>query len=119
MTAPLTFLDLFCGCGGFSLGLQRAGLKGLAAIDFNHEAIEVFRANFEGIPHVLERDLTRFSPAEFSKVQSEARALGYRVHAQIEDCVKLGVPQKRRRQLFAGKASLLPVAQSVGSPTRT
>ena len=21
----LTFIDLFCGCGGFSLGLQRAG----------------------------------------------------------------------------------------------
>jgi site-specific DNA-cytosine methylase len=49
MTAPLTFLDLFCGCGGFSLGLQRAGLKGLAAIDSNREAIQVFRANFKNI----------------------------------------------------------------------
>jgi DNA (cytosine-5)-methyltransferase 1 len=35
----LTFIDLFCGCGGFSLGLLRAGLTGLAAIDFNSEAI--------------------------------------------------------------------------------
>jgi tRNA/tmRNA/rRNA uracil-C5-methylase (TrmA/RlmC/RlmD family) len=39
MKTPLTFIDLFCGCGGFSLGLTRAGLKGLAAIDFNPEAI--------------------------------------------------------------------------------
>jgi DNA (cytosine-5)-methyltransferase 1 len=31
--AALTFLDLFCGCGGFTLGMQRAGLHCLAAID--------------------------------------------------------------------------------------
>ena len=47
MKKPPTFIDLFCGCGGFSLGLQRAGFKGLAAIDFNHEAIQVFQANFK------------------------------------------------------------------------
>jgi DNA (cytosine-5)-methyltransferase 1 len=38
MKSTFTFLDLFCGCGGFSLGLKRAGLKDLAAIDFNPEA---------------------------------------------------------------------------------
>lgn len=31
----LTFIDFFCGCGGFSLGLTRAGLRCLATIDFN------------------------------------------------------------------------------------
>jgi DNA (cytosine-5)-methyltransferase 1 len=185
MKSKLTFLDLFCGCGGFSLGLERAGLKGLAAVDFNHQAVEVFRANFPEIPHILEKDLTSFAPSElermigtkdvdlivggppcqgfstarqvdganhgerlkedsrrhlyreflryvkhfkpkvfvmenvlgirsasggiyFSKVQAEARALGYRVHAQIEDCVDLGVPQKRRRQLFIGTREGLP-----------
>ena len=39
MGPPLTFIDLFCGCGGLSLGLSRAGFKGLAAVDFNPEAI--------------------------------------------------------------------------------
>jgi len=34
----LTCLDLFCGCGGFSLGMQRAGFRVLAAIDHNAEA---------------------------------------------------------------------------------
>jgi DNA (cytosine-5)-methyltransferase 1 len=180
-----TFIDLFCGCGGFSLGLERAGFEGLAAIDFNREAIEAFKANFK-IPHILERDLTAFSPSDlqaligtdsvdlivggppcqgfstarqvdganhgerlkedprrhlykeylkfvahfrpkvfvmenvlgiqsasggiyFSKVQAEARALGYRVHAQVEECKKLGVPQKRRRQLFIGTREDLPL----------
>jgi DNA (cytosine-5)-methyltransferase 1 len=40
-----TFLDLFCGCGGFSLGLIRAGFQGLAAIDFNPQRIQVFDLN--------------------------------------------------------------------------
>ena len=32
----LTCLDLFCGCGGFSLGMERAGFRVLAAIDPTH-----------------------------------------------------------------------------------
>lgn len=35
-------------------------------------------------------------------VQAEARRLGYRVQAQVEEAWKLGVPQTRRRQLFIG-----------------
>jgi DNA (cytosine-5)-methyltransferase 1 len=44
----------------------------------------------------------------FSRVQRDARAIGYRVHAQVEDCVELGLPQKRRRQLFVGTRQGLP-----------
>jgi DNA (cytosine-5)-methyltransferase 1 len=198
---PLTCLDLFCGCGGFTLGMQRAGFHVLAAIDFNPEAIATLRANLverhhpELIPvtHALHRDLTRFHPEElarllsqpsttnpqppqvdvivggppcqgfslarrrdgsnhgqrlkhdprrhlyreflryveffqpkvfvmenvlglrtaaggeyFTRVQKEARALGYRVHGQIEDAWELGVPQKRRRQLVIGVRGDLP-----------
>jgi len=215
---PLTCLDLFCGCGGFSLGMERAGFRVLAAIDSNPEAIAVFKANFPDVPHALCEDLTHFSPEKlatllrssvaanvrstaphppgghplpigwgegrgeggvsivdvivggppcqgFSKarmrdganhgskrfvedsrrhlyreflryveffrpsvfvmenvlgirsavggeyltrVQKEARALGYRVHGQIEDAWELGVPQKRRRQLIIGVRNDLP-----------
>lgn len=31
----------------------------------------------------------------FTRVQNEARAIGYRVHAQTERASELGVPQKR------------------------
>lgn len=174
-----TFIDLFCGCGGFTLGMKHADFKCLAALDFNPQAVEVFKANFTDIPHILEKDLTQFTPQEleqligtrtldvivggppcqgfsqarqvdgtnhgnrivddprrhlyreflkfvshfkpkvfvienvlgirsaaggeyFTRVQSEGRALGYRVVPRIEDATKLGVPQMRRRQLFIG-----------------
>lgn len=53
MSGTPTFLDLFCGCGGFTLGLQRAGFRCLAAIDFNPEAIQVFRENLRSVPQIL------------------------------------------------------------------
>lgn len=182
---PLNFIDLFCGCGGFTLGMERAGFKCLAAIDFNFEAVATLQTNLSHIKHVLHRDLTTFGPNElseligvhhvdvivggppcqgfstarkvgganhgerlkddprrhlylellkyvsfyrpkvfimenvlgiktaaggeyFTRVQSEARALGYRVHGQVEDAWELGVPQKRRRQLIIGTRADIP-----------
>lgn len=181
----LNFIDLFCGCGGFTLGMERAGFQCLAAIDSNEEAIEVFRRNFPQVQHALEEDLTEFSPQEladrignqavdvivggppcqgfstvrqrdgansgprmvederrylyqkflgyveyfqpkvfvmenvlgiksadggqyFTRVQREARVIGYRVHPQTERAVALGVPQKRVRQLIIGTRLDLP-----------
>lgn len=181
----LNFIDLFCGCGGFTLGMERAGLRCLAAIDFNADAVATLHANLPHIEHVLCRDLTVYTPDElsaligvrhvdvivggppcqgfstarqvdganhgerlkddprrrlyqqllkyvsffapkmfvmenvlgiktaaggeyFTRVQAEARALGYRVHGQVEDSWELGVPQKRRRQLIIGTRSDIP-----------
>lgn len=64
----LTCIDLFCGCGGFSLGMARAGFTVLAAIDSNPEAITVFRKNFPEVARVLQRDLTGFPPPELAKL---------------------------------------------------
>jgi DNA (cytosine-5)-methyltransferase 1 len=182
----LTYIDLFCGCGGFSLGMRRAGFKCLAAIDFYSPATNTFKANLSDETLVLCEDLTKFTPEKlaarinsrevdvvvggppcqgfstarrcdganhgkyrliddkrrrlyrqflsyvgffrprifvmenvlgirsaadgkyFTAVQTEARRLGYRVHGQIEDAWKLGVPQRRRRQLFIGVRNDLP-----------
>lgn len=70
---PPTFIDLFSGCGGFSLGLEWAGLTCLAAIDFNESAIQTFRANHPEVPHVLLKDLTRFAPKELDKLLGSQR----------------------------------------------
>jgi DNA (cytosine-5)-methyltransferase 1 len=42
----LTFVDLFAGCGGFSLGLVEAGLDGLFAVEKASDAFRTFSANF-------------------------------------------------------------------------
>ena len=176
---PLTFIDLFCGCGGFSLGMERAGFECLAAVDFNKEAVATYKANFPKETIVLRKDLAKFSPDKLAAklgvntvdvivggppcqgfsnvrqvdaanhgrrvrrdkrrylfrvfleyvavfrprvfvmenvlgiqsaakgkfltlVQAEARRLGYRVQAQVEEAWHLGVPQSRRRRLFIG-----------------
>jgi len=44
--------------------MQRAGFRCVAAIDSNHEAIDVFGANFRSVAHALQKDLRKFGPAE-------------------------------------------------------
>jgi DNA (cytosine-5)-methyltransferase 1 len=44
VSAP-TFVDMFAGCGGLSLGLMQAGWKGLFAIEHNSNAFETLSAN--------------------------------------------------------------------------
>lgn len=43
---PYKFVDLFSGCGGFSLGLAMAGLQGQFAIERDAMAFETFSHNF-------------------------------------------------------------------------
>ncbi len=63
---PPTAVDLFCGCGGFSLGLHKAGFETLAAIDADEHAISVYRHNFPNVEHVLKKNLLEFSPTELA-----------------------------------------------------
>lgn len=39
------YIDLFAGCGGLSLGLQKSGWKGIFAIEKNKDAFETFKTN--------------------------------------------------------------------------
>src|SRR3546814_12411645 len=45
-SSDLKFVDLFAGCGGLSLGLSLAGMRGLFAIERDGMAFETFSANF-------------------------------------------------------------------------
>lgn len=44
--ATLKFGDLFCGVGGFTQGLEQAGLKCVLGVDFNEWAVKAYRQNF-------------------------------------------------------------------------
>ena len=52
----LSFVDLFCGCGGMSLGFIQAGFKHLAAFDAWDKAVEVYKRNVS--PDVFVADVT-------------------------------------------------------------
>lgn len=42
----MTFVDLFCGAGGLSKGLEMAGLQGICGLDFFKEAGQTYERNF-------------------------------------------------------------------------
>ncbi|QJB35930.1 DNA cytosine methyltransferase [Chitinophaga oryzae] len=45
MTSKYTYIDLFAGCGGLSLGLHNAGWKGLFAIEKSPDAFKTLKYN--------------------------------------------------------------------------
>jgi DNA (cytosine-5)-methyltransferase 1 len=61
--SQFTLVDLFCGAGGLSLGLEKAGFKPLLAIDNWPAAQQTFSMNFPKVPFLL-ADARSLSTAE-------------------------------------------------------
>lgn len=68
-------IDLFCGVGGLSLGLEQAGFDLLAAVESNPIDANAHRYNFPGC-HLIERDIRDVSAGDILAVAHKA-ALGY------------------------------------------
>jgi len=51
-------IDLFCGCGGLTLGLKRAGFRVVGAVDADPGAIRSYQANHRG-PQVWLTDIRK------------------------------------------------------------
>lgn len=67
----MKIVDLFCGCGGLSLGFQKAGFKIAAAFDNWDDAITVYHNNFNH--PILKLDLSdvTLSVAKISKYKPD------------------------------------------------
>ena len=63
-----TYIDLFFGCSGFSIGMDKAGFRCLAAIDINTCAINTFRDNLPYVSNILNRDISSFSPRQLDEL---------------------------------------------------
>lgn len=61
-----TAIDLFCGCGGISEGLRRAGFRILAGADVEKKYIQSFVRNFPEAKH-LKIDLASWSPERLAE----------------------------------------------------
>lgn len=48
--APVTVIDAYCGAGGLSAGLIKAGLNVVLGIDIWRPALQVYQANLRGVP---------------------------------------------------------------------
>lgn len=60
-------VDLFCGCGGISVGLRSAGFEVIAGIDIEKKYIITFRHNFPNAK-ALNIDITKIAPEEFADI---------------------------------------------------
>ncbi len=49
-------IDLFCGCGGLTLGLKQAGFEVIGAVDNDNLAVKTYKVNHPEV-HVWERDI--------------------------------------------------------------
>lgn len=65
--SDISVLDLFCGCGGMSKGLQDAGLKIVAGIDVWNKAVESYKKNFTHT--CICADISKLPPEKFAKDQ--------------------------------------------------
>lgn len=62
----LRAIDLFSGCGGFSLGMEKAGIKVSHAIDMWDKIKETFEYNHPETEFILS-DITKLDPEDFKQ----------------------------------------------------
>lgn len=62
----LKAIDFFCSGGGMSLGLQEAGIKVVAGIDFDPECKATYEANIKGAKYIL-ADVANLNEEDITK----------------------------------------------------
>jgi len=60
----MKFIDLFCGIGGLSYGLKRAGLIPLTGLDIEEHACRIYNDFVEPVYGVLKKDVFKLDPDE-------------------------------------------------------
>ena len=76
MNVQMKAISLFSGCGGDTLGLERAGYKVVAFSEFNKSAIASHLANFPDSEHLVEpvsknSDITKVPNTVFAKYKDQ------------------------------------------------
>jgi DNA (cytosine-5)-methyltransferase 1 len=61
-----TAVDLFCGCGGLTAGLKKAGFRVLGSVDIDSLSVITYKANHRGV-RVWEMDIRELDPKELLK----------------------------------------------------
>ena len=64
-------VDLFCGCGGLSLGFEKAGMDVVAGFDNWQDALDVYRRNFT---HPATTSIPAFSKPRLNPPQPQNKS---------------------------------------------
>ncbi|WP_420319009.1 DNA (cytosine-5-)-methyltransferase [Ekhidna sp.] len=75
-----TMVDVFCGAGGLSLGLEWSGWNSLVAIDNDKEALETYKNNRKNSPVILNSDLQINSTLEACVEEIRNQLNGRQLH---------------------------------------
>ncbi len=73
---PGALVDLFCGAGGLSLGLEWAGFQNIAAIDNDNTALRTFEKNRQDESQVTASDLSNVSDLRRCVAEIRKRSAG-------------------------------------------
>ena len=65
-------VELFCGCGGTSLGFEMAGYQIAVGVDILAPAIETFRNNHDNVSTIL-GDIRKITPRQVSQLIGDAQ----------------------------------------------
>ncbi|OIP55065.1 MAG: DNA (cytosine-5-)-methyltransferase [Helicobacteraceae bacterium CG2_30_36_10] len=69
MIKSSTYIDLFCGAGGFSLGFDKSGFQNIFSIDIQKDYCETYQANFPS-HKLVQEDITKLSNEMILKLTS-------------------------------------------------
>jgi DNA (cytosine-5)-methyltransferase 1 len=76
LTRRLTFLDLFAGCGGLSLGMEEAGFNPLLFSEINAQAAETYIANRQSMDVIPVGDIYSLTDENLSLLKTYWRYKG-------------------------------------------
>ncbi|MFA5643239.1 MAG: DNA cytosine methyltransferase [Candidatus Paceibacterota bacterium] len=77
----LKAIDFFCSGGGMSFGMQQAGIKVLAGIDFDPDCKKTYEANIKGAKYIL---------ADVSNLEEEGLAREINIKKNDDDLILIG-----------------------------
>jgi DNA (cytosine-5)-methyltransferase 1 len=86
--SKLTYVDLFAGCGGLSLGLEKAGFALELAVEKSAMAAETFFHNFIE-PIASQADWNKFSAPTTSVEEQAERKLAVKTLSEVLECKPL------------------------------
>ncbi len=70
MKEKLTYIDLFSGAGGMSLGFDKEGFNNVFSIDIEPSFCETYKANFPS-HNLIQKDITRLTDQEIQSLTNQ------------------------------------------------